>query len=1816
MIGKKRILSIVLAFATALPMLGNASTVSAQEEKTAVSTSTADVIHLATYYNQVPNFPQEVEGQKVTWPSDLAGDNFAAAYSTVPVEGSLEDGSVVVANVEVVPENLVYFIDTGTGTDWKTTMKGTNDEGVARTLESLPYNAVKELVGDDLQNQVSDQAYDAKSGDTWGYGYTLGGNRADPIQTYSNNNSAPADNTTISNKYDSGLRASNNTNFEYYLTLEAGTYTLTTGFHEFYDGNHNRKMKPVLKNAETGDVITSFDEVSMSNNANSTAAPDMTSVGTFSLTEKTVVQVYYEKTGGENGSMNWLAVAQGNPPEAVLNRTKLRTAIKEAEKIEGDLDSYATISKNTVSRALETAREFVNSETITQEQVDTAAQLLNAALEAMVKKDFNETRYEAVPVGETWLDTEGAPIQAHGGGFLQQEDTDGTPIYYWVGEDKSHNTSNFNGVNLYSSKDLVNWTYRNTILQPDLENAGLSNNKIERPKLVYNEATKKYVLWGHWEDKSGYSSSQICVATSDSVDGEYEFVGHWRPGADETHRNWRKAADAAKYDDGTLIEDYSDSSVWGTGSRDFTLFVEDNGIDAYLISAEDHETMRIYKLNSTFTDVERDQTTQLFNGAKREAPAIVKVGKYYFMVSSGQSGWYPNQSRYSYTTDLMDADAWHVDPTVTNKKMPDGFIGNNTSFYSQPTNIMKVTGSEGTSYIYMGDRWNANKLGDSTYVWLPLELEDLDTDTPTLKMNYVPGWALDVEKGNVVLPETKLISEGKPSYTDAKEVSDDNFKLYRANDGDYKNVNLSGGNQAYFKPVTEEGGNTVKLPFYYMIDLEDTYDLSNIDISFNCHNGSETYYAYTVDVSMNNENWTTIIDENSNKTVGFKSHDLSGNQARYVRLSVNKVINAHNSNSASWATGLVEVQVYGKEGVIQPQTETGLTAQLYKLEGEAAANHVQLKWETNANATEYKVYRAETKEDLENAEVIYTTNAASSYEDSSLPKESKTYFYQVKGYLDGQLVSSSAIAEVKTYASMPEGMDVYDAETGTGLDLKDGIVVDGVYYRYKYNTDENGFKSYVEQTSSDGKNWKDSGIVLAREDDETLSSCKFESVSIVYNESTNKVIFWGHYELKDGYSTGALFCLSGTPGKPDSFEYSGLIYPNGKQARDKAVFVDDDNTAYLVTASNDPGESANKTMYIHKLTKDWTGVDETNGYVAKLFENQHREAPAMVKSNGVYYLFTSQAAGWLPSQGMYACATSLDGPWTELKMPANTSSFGGQQNGVGTIEGSQANNYLLYASRWWKDSTTAGRVVAPLALNAGYATADYFNKFYYNVETGVLIPERSGNVVSQGKEATLNGVKAPETVDGDYATKTSVEKKWPATWQVDLGQPYNLSGIQISWYMVKGSEAHYPYIVYGSNDQNTWDKILDCSTYEDNVQKVDYGFTSEALSGKYQYVKVEIISARPHNNPNNNWYSPQLWEVKVLGNNEDEIPSVNTDKTALNLVISMAEELCKQQEDYGTFDETSYQAMKETLEAAKEMLENENATQEEIDSMVETLINACDKLTQTVQKYGLQVAIEEAQEVLKNESNKYDQESIDKVKEALDAALLVKEDSSATQEEVNQATTNLITAVTSMKEKITRLDKLIAIVEKLLEEEEKYTPSSIENLKNALEEAKKVAQDDNAEDQMINEAYDNLMKAVTELQFKADKSELKAALEKAYEIQNNKANYVESTIANLDATIYEAVQVYQDENAVQAEVNEILKSLIEELMKARLLGDINMNGVVDSDDSTQLLQYSAEIADLTTEQVEIADVNKDGNADTKDATKILQFVAEEVSSFK
>lgn len=51
---------------------------------------------------------------------------------------------------------------------------------------------------------------------------------------------------------------------------------------------------------------------------------------------------------------------------------------------------------------------------------------------------------------------------------------------------------------------------------------------MERPKVIYNSSTKKYVLYMHI-DSSDYAEAKVGIATSDTVCGKYSYLGSWRP---------------------------------------------------------------------------------------------------------------------------------------------------------------------------------------------------------------------------------------------------------------------------------------------------------------------------------------------------------------------------------------------------------------------------------------------------------------------------------------------------------------------------------------------------------------------------------------------------------------------------------------------------------------------------------------------------------------------------------------------------------------------------------------------------------------------------------------------------------------------------------------------------------------------------------------------------------------------------------------------------------------------------------------------------------------------------------------------------------------------------------------------------------------------------------------------------------------------------------------------------------------------------------------------------------------------------------------
>ncbi|SPO01411.1 related to glycosyl hydrolase family 43 protein [Cephalotrichum gorgonifer] len=275
----------------------------------------------------------------------------------------------------------------------------------------------------------------------------------------------------------------------------------------------------------------------------------------------------------------------------------------------------------------------------------------------------------------------GHHVQAHGAGIIEDSGK-----FYMIGEDKTDGSA-FQNINCYSSTNLVEWTFENALLTQQPSGDLGPNRVVERPKVIYNDATSTYVMYLHI-DSSNYGEAKVGVATSDTVCGDYNYHGSYRP--------------------------------LGFESRDIGLFKDDDG-SAYLLTEDRPNGLRIDALSDDYLNTTRN--VYLWN-RNIESPAIWKKNGYYFMFGSLLTGWDPNDNVYSYATSLSG-------PWSPWKEFADD--GANT--YSSQTSFILPWGD---SAIYMGDRWKSSNLMRSTYVWLPLELTGTTDIWLKNRVNWVP----------------------------------------------------------------------------------------------------------------------------------------------------------------------------------------------------------------------------------------------------------------------------------------------------------------------------------------------------------------------------------------------------------------------------------------------------------------------------------------------------------------------------------------------------------------------------------------------------------------------------------------------------------------------------------------------------------------------------------------------------------------------------------------------------------------------------------------------------------------------------------------------------------------------------------------------------------------------------------------------------------------------------------------------------------------------------------------------------------------------
>ena len=282
----------------------------------------------------------------VNW-NDTGSIKTTEAYSTFTVYGSLEDGTEVSTNLQVIPAGIMYLID-------------------CNHLSS-PIHAMLLSSGSAMKNQAADQAYNSTDG--WGR-----------LESYGGYSSSNAD------LYSAGWYAYNNqSNIQYKVTLQPGTYTATFGAKEWW-GNQNRIMKVFAE----GDGTTDFESLSTGNFTIGASGGQTAAASTqFKLTTPMEITLKCGRVSstGNDPVLSWISVKQDFATNALVS------LVNEAA---GKTPSnYTSSSWN----ALESARMEANDTLIkasSQSEINSAASDLQTALNDLVSiKDLSKKLSEA-----------------------------------------------------------------------------------------------------------------------------------------------------------------------------------------------------------------------------------------------------------------------------------------------------------------------------------------------------------------------------------------------------------------------------------------------------------------------------------------------------------------------------------------------------------------------------------------------------------------------------------------------------------------------------------------------------------------------------------------------------------------------------------------------------------------------------------------------------------------------------------------------------------------------------------------------------------------------------------------------------------------------------------------------------------------------------------------------------------------------------------------------------------------------------------------------------------------------------------------------------------------------------------------------------------------------------------------------------------------------------------------------------------------------------------------------------------------------------
>ena len=503
----------------------------------------------------------------------------------------------------------------------------------------------------------------------------------------------------------------------------------------------------------------------------------------------------------------------------------------------------------------------------------------------------------------------------------------------------------------------------------------------------------------------------------------------------------------------------------------------------------------------------------------------------------------------------------------------------------------------------------------------------------------------------------------------------------------------------------------------------------------------------------------------------------------------------------------------------------------------------------------------------------------------------------------------------------------------------------------------------------------------------------------------------------------------------------------------------------------------------------------------------------------------------------------------DLPLDNASATAGSSQSGQGPEKALDGDTSTLWHSQW----------------SAGHNRADHWFVIDYGKEYMMdglrYLPRQTGGtngIITEYKiEVSTDGVTYTEAATGEWDSSTS--------WKTADFEPVKARYMKLTVLDALSVESANDYAsateirVTGTEAPTEPADKTELQVAYDLAAAMDLSiYTDES-----RQVMEEAIAAAAEVLANENALQAEIDEaLNNLNAAKDQLELKAVDKSELEKMIALADEYAGK---IGSYTPESAEAFQAAYDAAKTVFENAEASQEEVDNIVEVLQKAIDglelakEISTAVLEYALALAetadtegvLDSVAEIFNNAKA-----SAQNILERVQAG-----DASVTQDMVDESWQNLIKAMQYLSFKQgdkTDLQKVIGLADSL--DLSQYLDEGQQAFNDALAAAEAVLADGNAMQDEADQAWKALLKAMSELRLKPSKDALEDLIASAEGLNTEGAD--EETVAVFRSALARAMSVLEDDQATEAEVasaEKELKSAID-LMLASTDGSTDGSG--------------------------------------------------------